>query len=78
MLAPASKEQSYSLTDFLRVAGQVETSCHGVPPLNNMLVTGGQGHPLQHDRETLRYYDKVFQLGTQLTAAANNLGVSYI
>lgn len=31
--------------------------------------------PLVHDREMLGYYDKIFKLGSQLTAVVNNLGV---
>ena len=70
-----------------RVQGETETVFPGVPPLEDALAVliiphsaGWSGHrkplpPLLQDKDTLEYFDKIFQLGAQLAAAANNLGV---
>jgi len=75
------------LAPFLRVQGETETVFPGVPPLEEALAAliiphsaGWSGNrkplpPLPQDKDTLEYFDKIFQLGAQLAAAANNLGV---
>ena len=75
------------MVGILRVQGRTDTACPGVPPLDESLaahllpqaagsVEGKKPLPsLPRDRETLEYFDKIFWLGAQMAAAANNLGV---
>ncbi len=82
-----TKATVVGMTSFLRVQGQTEAAFPGVPPLEEALAAliiphsaGWSGHrkplpPLPQDKDTLEYFDKIFQLGAQLAAAANNLGV---
>ncbi|KAK5877278.1 hypothetical protein CesoFtcFv8_024800 [Champsocephalus esox] len=49
--------------------------CPGVPPLYESLAA----HLLPpRDREALEYLDRIFRLGAQMAARANNLGASLI
>jgi len=69
------------------VEGHSDTECSGVPPLEDSLAAHllpqaagwAEGRrplpPLPRDREMLEYLDKIFKLGVQMAAAANNLGV---
>ena len=75
------------MVGILRVQGRTDTACPGVPPLDESLAAhllqqaagSAEGKkplpPLSRDRETLEYLDKIFRLGAQMAAAANNLGV---
>lgn len=75
------------VASFLRVQGETETVFPGVPPLEDALAAlliphsaGWSGSrkplpPLPQDKDMLEYFDRIFQLGAQLAAAANNMGV---
>jgi len=58
---------------ILRVQGRPDTECPGVSPLDESLAA--HLPPLSRDRDILEYLDKIFRLGTQMAATANNLGV---
>jgi len=72
---------------ILKVEGHPDTECFGVRPLEDSLAAHlllqaagwAEGRrplpPLPRDREMLEYLDKIFKLGVQMAAAANNLGV---
>ena len=78
------------MTGIIRVQGRSDTACPGVSPLDESLAahllpqTAGWAEgkkplpPLPRDRDTLEYLDKMFRLGAQMAAAANNLCVSLI
>ena len=75
------------MSGIIRVQGRSDTVCSGVPPLDESLAAhllprsagwaeGKKPLPLlPRDREALEYLDKMFRLGSQMAAAANNLGV---
>jgi len=75
------------MAGILRVQGRTDTACPGVPPLDESLAAHllpqaagwAEGKkplpPLPRDRVTLEYFDKIFRLGAQMAAVANNLGV---
>jgi len=71
---------------FAQGAGPLGHNVSGVTPLDESLATHllaqaagwAEGRrplpPLPRDREALEYLDKIFRLGAQLAAAANNMG----
>ena len=76
-----------AMAGIIKVEGRTDTACAGVAPLDESLAAHllpraagwAEGKrplpPLPRDRDTLEYLDKMFKLGTQMAAAANNLGV---
>jgi len=76
-----------AMAGIIRVQGRSDTACPGVPPLDESLAAHllpqaagwAEGKkpltPLPQNRDTLEYLDKMFRLGAQMAAAANNLGV---